>query len=393
MPNQLYQNNPASPNDPTILVGAGESPPSDLYRNIGQIGTEGDMSDVYTTTPSPQAQPQEIEQIPPGIDPGFYKSAIKQIGFDPMKMNPVQDAMKEWQDKESATFNDIFKNTGMTPTTMTPDALKYWNQTREEITKELVDKYKTQYTVGKQALDFMMTQFEKYKKITSIKGEMPGGGQQYLNEFGQPTGVLATDTGERGQFVGVSPDGTGAIVFIPKTQEFKTIPFPEGQAPLPKQLSEDLKKDTAAVAGAFDIVTQLKKRWDSIKITSRLSNAAAYGKGLAGQNVDAKTYDGMRNAFLGQLSRSIAAERGVLTNQDIERIGKALPKLGLNLASVDNKEEAEAKWNEINLVIQNATKRAYERKGLNYNVEMDMGKVQPKQETQKKSKFKIIQVK
>lgn len=189
MPNQLYQDDPASQYDPIIIVGAGEAPPSSLYRNIGQIGTEGNMQDVYTTTPAPQPEQGTVENTPPGVDPLFWQSAIKTLGYDPMKINPVKDAMGEWQANEKAAFNRVFSGTGMTETNMTPDALKYWNELKQSTLAQLTDMYKTKFTVGKQMLDYMTTEFEKQKKITAHQTVTPEGKKVYTNEYGQPTNV------------------------------------------------------------------------------------------------------------------------------------------------------------------------------------------------------------
>ena len=353
--------------DPTVLVEAGGQAPAGPYRYIGQMGTEDNMQDVYTTTPAEKPQTQIDSEIPPGVEPQFWQSAIKVLGYNPMKINPVEDAMKEWGANEKAAFQRVFAGTDISENNMTPEALKYWNDIKENTLKQLTDMYKTKFTVGKQMLDYMTSQFEKRR---------------------------AEKKAPRRQYVGVSADGTKAVMFNPVEGTFEEQEFPEGKAPLPKQMSEDLKKDTAAIAGAYDIVNQLKTRWDSMKLTDRLSGAAAYGAGIAGKNVNAKTYTGMREAFLGQLSRSIAAERGVLTNQDIDRISKALPQIGFNLLSIDNQEEAEAKWNEINTIINNAIKRAYERRGLTYTSEMEIGDEKKGKTTEKKKgKFTIIKVK
>lgn len=195
MANQLYQDNPANVNDPTVLVGAGEAAPSGQYRYIGQIGTEGDMKDVYTTTPAQQPrQEQPNADIPPGVDPQFWQSAIKVLGYNPMKIQPVEDAMREWQKNEKAAFQKVFAGTGITETNMTPEALKYWNDLKKDTLAQLTDQYKTKFTVGKQMLDYMTSEFEKRKaeeEITSHQTVNPKTGQKvYTTKTGKPTDTV-----------------------------------------------------------------------------------------------------------------------------------------------------------------------------------------------------------
>jgi len=157
---------------------------------------------------------------------------------------------------------------------------------------------------------------------------------------------------------------------------------PTGKLP---PMSEDLKKDYTATAQAYDMVNNLKSLWDSFEHGSgssgRIKAAETYASAVAGQHPDAKVYVANREAFLGNLSRSLAAERGVLTQQDIERIAMALPKIGLNALSNDNKEEADKKWAQIEKIISNAEKRLGER------AEMRKGEMKPivkgKEETRK----------
>jgi hypothetical protein len=133
-------------------------------------------------------------------------------------------------------------------------------------------------------------------------------------------------------------------------------------------MSEDLKKDYTATAQAYDLVNELKTQWDSFEhgggTTGRVEATKTYMAALSGKHPNAKVYVSNREAFLGNLSRSLAAERGVLTQQDIDRIAKALPKIGLNAVSNDNKEEADKKWKTIYTIIGNAEKRLSERANM-----------------------------
>ena len=152
-------------------------------------------------------------------------------------------------------------------------------------------------------------------------------------------------------------------------------------------MSEDLKKDYTATAQAYDMVNLLKQLWDSFEHGSgtigRAEAAKTYAAAVAGQHPDAKVYVSNREAFLGNLSRSLAAERGVLTQQDIERIAKALPKIGLNALSNDNKEEADKKWDQIEQIISNAEKRLQERGEMRKGVMKPIVKEKERKETGK----------
>jgi hypothetical protein len=164
-----------------------------------------------------------------------------------------------------------------------------------------------------------------------------------------------------------------------------------GQAP---PLSEDFKKDYTAIGQANDLVSELKNTWNSLDIetgmSGRLKGTKLYLAAKTGQNPDAKLYLDNREAFLGNLSRSLAAERGVLTQQDIERIAKAIPRIGANFLNSDSKEEAAKKWASIFSLIENAEKRMGER------AKMRTEKPSPirgeKTQTQPGSKFKILKV-
>ena len=65
-------------------------------------------------------------------------------------------------------------------------------------------------------------------------------------------------------------------------------------------------------------------------------------------NAVAAAYESEKTAFLGVLSRSIAAERGVLTDKDIARVAKAFPGFR------DTKEIAEFKIKTIKFLIENS---------------------------------------
>ncbi|MDD1776245.1 MAG: hypothetical protein LUP94_02700, partial [Candidatus Methanomethylicus sp.] len=96
----------------------------------------------------------------------------------------------------------------------------------------------------------------------------------------------------------------------------------------------------------------------------RLHAVQLWGEAKSGSNPTAKAYIDMREGLLGNLSRSIAAERGVLTNQDIDRISRLIARIGANPLSSDNKEEADKKWAEIDKIMRNAESRLDQKKGM-----------------------------
>ena len=132
----------------------------------------------------------------------------------------------------------------------------------------------------------------------------------------------------------------------------------------PKNLSEEYKKGVEALGQAKDLVSSLERMWRDVGVTDRPSAVFAWGAAKAGRSVSAKKYLDLSDAFLGNLSRSIAAERGVLTDQDIQRISKILPKIGPNPTSVDSKAEGEAKVAEIKSILKNAEKRLEEKRRI-----------------------------
>jgi hypothetical protein len=226
------------------------------------------------------------------------------------------------------------------------------------------------------------------KKLESSPGTVPSAGNSvdlaimrhfkdpiYLNDPEKAKIASAwLDTTEGRNAVREARDDTQkeGITYLSTDQGMVPMPTTASKAPpigkptgLVPPLSEDFKKDYTAIGQASDLVTSLKSTWDSLKIgigeSGRLQGTKSYLAGKTAQNANAKLYLDNREAFLGNLSRSLAAERGVLTQQDIDRVARAIPKIGLNALNNDNKEEADKKWAEIFKLIENAEKRAIER--------------------------------
>jgi len=164
-------------------------------------------------------------------------------------------------------------------------------------------------------------------------------------------------------FIGTTPQG-GIVTMPSRGNPTPTVTAgPEGGIG-PKIISEDYKKDVTALGQAEDLVNRLKANWDTLPTSGRMQSVQLYSEGKIGSNPKAKLYADSSGSFSGNLARSIAAERGVLTDQDIQRINKAIPQLGINPLSVDSKAEAQAKWEQIQGIIADAKKRMLQRHNI-----------------------------
>jgi hypothetical protein len=169
------------------------------------------------------------------------------------------------------------------------------------------------------------------------------------------------------QFSGVDPNTGQPILLNQRSGQFSTSQVPGSGGIAPKNISEDYKNDITAINQAEDLVKGLRENWNKLGIKSRSDAVKKYGSGITGFNPDAKLYNDQREAFLGNLSRSIAAERGVLTNQDIARIEKAIPKIGANPFTVDNLAEGEKKWDNALEFVKKAKDRVGQRSKMTYS--------------------------
>ncbi len=183
--------------------------------------------------------------------------------------------------------------------------------------------------------------------------------QQILDEWQKR--VIGRST--QNVYIGQTPQGEMVTMPSKGIPSPTVTPGPPGGVG-PKTMSEDFKKDLTAVGQAEDLINQLKGQWEGVGITDRTSAVTSYMAGKIGKNAKAKIYADMRDAFLGNISRSIAAERGVLTTQDIDRIAKTLPKIGLDLSSVDNQTEGKMKWGQIADVLKSANDRLEKRQRM-----------------------------
>jgi hypothetical protein len=260
---------------------------------------------------------------------------------------------------------------------------------QSDIGKLQADKERLLQSYGPDSPIIKAIDLEIENKSRGTQGKIPSSGNAVdlaiSEKFGDPAFLtdpvknaealkwLGTDEGKKAVGAAALRLSPATNIFIGTTTAGDIVTMPGKGSPTPavtpappgglgpKQLSEDLKKDQTAVAQARDLIKSLKDQWGDLGITGRASAIKTYTEGKTGYNPNAKVYADVRDGFLGNLSRSIAAERGVLTQIDIDRIAKTLPKIGLDPTSVDSAVEAEKKWKVIEGILDSAEKRMGER--------------------------------
>lgn len=93
-------------------------------------------------------------------------------------------------------------------------------------------------------------------------------------------------------------------------------------------------------------------------LKARIGGLGQSAMSAAGANPDLNVYKSNRGAFASLISKGGFLEAGVLTNQDIERVLKAVPDEG------STKKEADTKWKEVEGILGKARSR-YEKKFSN----------------------------
>lgn len=111
------------------------------------------------------------------------------------------------------------------------------------------------------------------------------------------------------------------------------------------QTSETEKKEVLKTESAEDIVDQIQEKITRIP-TGRFSGPIQYTTSALGFNPEVTAYEALRKASIGPLARAITGEVGVLTDQDIARAEKLLPKI------TDTTEEVELKLSQLRKSIQ-----------------------------------------
>ncbi len=153
--------------------------------------------------------------------------------------------------------------------------------------------------------------------------------------------------------------------YVPMPTRGENIPTPGKSTGLTVPISETAKTGVQALKNAEDLISNLKSQWESFEHLEgpqgRAHASGLYAKQLVGTDKNVRTYVNSSKAFLGNLSRAIASERGVLTDQDIERISAVLPKVSASPLKSSNKEEGEKAWLTLESIIADAESRWVER--------------------------------
>ena len=152
------------------LVNPDEQAPGENYIYKGTMGPVGQEQAYYERRGVDRGVPQAPGQTQPGTgieqDFAFLRSAISKLGFNPYTINPMGDAVKEFQANETALFNQAFGHTGMTPSTLTPEALKYWNEQKRQLINQKATELTAKAVQGKAMLDDVM---KLYRERTAME--------------------------------------------------------------------------------------------------------------------------------------------------------------------------------------------------------------------------------
>lgn len=172
--------------DSMVLRNPGEAAPEGFVSK-GMMGPEGQEQEYYERAKSPTVEQQpQAQSAPIGGDINkFLDWAIKKkLGFDPLTMNPVTDAMKTWSQNEAKFFNEAFAGTGMTPGSMTPDALKFWNEQKKQGMEFMLKEAQMKQRAGLEFLSMLKQGWEEQNTVAG-KLELPDGSKALVNKFGQ----------------------------------------------------------------------------------------------------------------------------------------------------------------------------------------------------------------
>jgi hypothetical protein len=182
--------------DSMALRNQGESAPEGFVLK-GQMGPAGQEQNYYEKEASPTVgQPQG--GLPQGDINQFLDWAVKnKLGFNPLTMNPTTEALKTWNEREADYFNQTFANTGITPSTMTPDALKHWNQQKKEGLAALIQEAGEKQKTGVAYLNMLKQGWEDENTVAG-RLELPTGEKALINKFGRRIqNTQAIDTTQR----------------------------------------------------------------------------------------------------------------------------------------------------------------------------------------------------
>lgn len=260
---------------------------------------------------------------------------------NPAAAKPVN--MPAWYDAMGATMMGSGYHT-------TDGQKQFADWVKDPKNANAIDAFQKKYTANNTPSQMMFLQTPQGYAPATTKGAGAG-------TIGPSSGVMPMPTNT---WIGNDANGNPLIMPSKGDPTLKPTQAPQGGV-MQKNPSEDYKKDVTAIGQAKDLIGGLQRNWNNLKLTGKVEGTEKYLKAYAGEDPDARYYIDGKDALLGNLSRSIAAERGVLTQQDIDRIRMLIPKIGKNPLTNDSPADATKKWSEINSILRNAEKRLSER--------------------------------
>lgn len=252
--------------DSMVLRNPGEQAPEG-YILKGRMGPVGEEQDYYERASSPTVgQKEQPQGFPAGGDINqFLDWVIKtKIGFNPFEFNPTTEAMKTWKQNEAELFNATFANTGITPQSMTPDALKHWNAQRKEGLAAFIQEAQQKQQNAVAYLKMLADGWQEYNTVAG-RLELPTGEKLLVNKFGQ--GIRNAQAMEQG---GVQPQTKGGFLTepvktpAPSAQERKRMMDEANLLKMSDDIMVQLKPDDKGVIPAEDWTGPIKGRYGQI---------------------------------------------------------------------------------------------------------------------------------
>ena len=241
----------------------------DDRRYLGTIKNEttGDKGHFYSTLPvtPPTQQNQNTEQNRGGDINQFLEWAMKnKVGFNPFTMNPVTEAMKEFNSNESQFFNRVFAGRVSSTGNLTPEQLKYWNQERNTIMNQLIASQHSRQQGAISYLTMLKQGWEEKNTVTDKVTIDPATGQQvYTNKFGEiiknPNIRKGGQTSQMVAGAGAPSSGTSMGGTQPTTGQSENLVKPPA-AKEPKQLSQDSINQLSDMATTYDRLVDIGKK-------------------------------------------------------------------------------------------------------------------------------------
>lgn len=174
--------------------------------------------------------------------------------------------------------------------------------------------------------------------------------QRRLAEAGERARVQVTEEGKAKRAMPVSAKDRASHIDIEALQKTGDLVQPPSgithgaldQSGKYAFVDDEQRKAWRGVKRAESLVNQLKRLSEAAVTASTpqealVQRATAQTGAFFKTNPKAATYKADRDAFLGNLSRELAAERGVLTQQDIGRVAAGLPDFGDTVTTRDLK--------------------------------------------------------